>query len=69
MKAVLKLDQPLFDKLWSSGQRFAALEGPNACGYDLEIQTPSYGRHKYMTGVGTDYEDGVMTIEVFTRVE
>ena len=66
MKAIAKVDQFTFDHIWNDVPRFVGLHGPDVTGRDIEIRTPGY--KKYITGLATDYEDGVITIEIFTKV-
>ena len=67
MKAIANVSQIFFDKIWESEQRFVSMCAPDMTGKDIEIHTPSY--NKYITGLATEYEDGVLTIEIFTRVQ
>ena len=62
---IASVDQVTFDKIWNGNPRFASLRGPDISGRQIEIHAPGYNR--YMTGVAMEYEDGVVTIEIFTR--
>ena len=66
MTAVANVTQDTFDRIWDSGQRFVGLAGPDVSGNQIEIRTPMYTR--YMTGLATEYEDGVLTVEIFLRM-
>ena len=66
MKAVAKVDQMTFDSIWNDEPRFVGLHGPDVTGRDIEIRTQ--GCRKYITGLATEYDDGVITIEIFAKV-
>ena len=66
MKAIAKVDQLTFDKIWDDDPRFVGLHGPDVTGREIEIRTPGYRR--YIKGIATEYENGVITVEIFTRV-
>jgi len=63
---IAKVNQLLFDRIWYDNKRFISLQGPDVSGHELEIRAPGYNR--YMTGMATEYEDGFVTIEIFTKV-
>ena len=67
MKAIANVSQPFFDKIWDGDPRFVSMEAPDMTGRDIEIRAPGYNR--YITGLATEYEDGVLTIEIFARVQ
>ena len=62
---IASVDQVTFDKIWNGDPKVASLRGPDISGRQIEIRAPGYNR--YMTGVAMEYEDGVVTIEIFTR--
>ena len=64
---VASVNQLLFDKIWDRDRRFVGLSGPDISGNEVEIRAPGYNR--YMTGMATEYEDGVLTIEIFLKVQ
>lgn len=67
MRAIAHVDQYTFNRFWSNGKRFIGLHGPNVSGRDIEIQ--SDGDRRRITGLVTEYADGVNTIEIFERRE
>lgn len=66
MKAIAHVPQHTFNRFWNGSRRFVGLTGPDVSGRDIEIQTD--GDNRRITGLVTGYENGVNTIEIFTKI-
>lgn len=65
MKAVANVPLEALDRIWNGRKRFANIYGPDVSGADIVIRTKGDPRHIY--GLATDYEDGIITVEIFSK--